>query len=178
MCSCLSVFFPPHVLQGTASVVLAGLVAALKLLGGTLADQAFLFLGAGEVRICSLLSMVTSSMLRHSMRKINCIYLFRPRPFCPSNGSAQECISYLRPRLLWLLPLRWTVIFLFYFLVFTYPGSQIFKILKTGSVLGFEIFKTGSNWTEYIYFFIHSIKSFFLQQPQSTPFLTRPNRNP
>lgn len=36
--------------QGTASVVLAGLVAALKLVGGTLADHRFLFLGAGEVK--------------------------------------------------------------------------------------------------------------------------------
>ncbi|KAI6704259.1 hypothetical protein NL676_013395 [Syzygium grande] len=35
-------------IQGTAAVVLAGVVAALKLLGGTLADHTFLFLGAGE----------------------------------------------------------------------------------------------------------------------------------
>uniref|UniRef100_A0A2P2MKM3 Malic enzyme n=1 Tax=Rhizophora mucronata TaxID=61149 RepID=A0A2P2MKM3_RHIMU len=35
-------------IQGTASVVLAGIVAALKLVGGTLADHRFLFLGAGE----------------------------------------------------------------------------------------------------------------------------------
>ncbi|TXG61979.1 hypothetical protein EZV62_013342 [Acer yangbiense] len=35
-------------IQGTASVVLSGIIAALKLVGGSLADQTFLFLGAGE----------------------------------------------------------------------------------------------------------------------------------
>ncbi|XP_011081064.1 NADP-dependent malic enzyme-like [Sesamum indicum] len=35
-------------IQGTTSVVLAGLVASLKLLGGTLADYRFLFFGVGE----------------------------------------------------------------------------------------------------------------------------------
>lgn len=35
-------------------MVLAGVVSALKLMGGDLADHKFLFLGAGEVRIsCS-----------------------------------------------------------------------------------------------------------------------------
>ena len=38
-------------LQGTASVVLAGLIASLKLVGGSLAEHTFLFLGAGEVML-------------------------------------------------------------------------------------------------------------------------------
>nr|XP_018684864.1 PREDICTED: NADP-dependent malic enzyme-like isoform X2 [Musa acuminata subsp. malaccensis] len=39
-------------IQGTASVVLAGLVAVLKLVGGTLADHTYLFLGAGWYWYC------------------------------------------------------------------------------------------------------------------------------
>ncbi|XP_051225967.1 NADP-dependent malic enzyme [Lolium perenne] len=35
-------------IQGTAAVVLAGLIAGLKFVGGTLADHKFLFFGAGE----------------------------------------------------------------------------------------------------------------------------------
>ena len=35
--------------QGTFAVLLAGLVASLKVSGGTLTDQTFLFLGVGEV---------------------------------------------------------------------------------------------------------------------------------
>ncbi|KAI7987037.1 hypothetical protein LOK49_LG13G02342 [Camellia lanceoleosa] len=42
-------------IQGTAAVVLAGLVAALKLLGGSLAEQTFLFLGAGEQSYSSIM---------------------------------------------------------------------------------------------------------------------------
>ena len=38
-------------MQGTQSVVLAGLLASLKLVGGTLADHTFLFLGAKEIRV-------------------------------------------------------------------------------------------------------------------------------
>lgn len=47
--------------QGTASVVLAGLFAALNIVGGTLAEHSFLFLGAGEVvPFCSIGFLLTA----------------------------------------------------------------------------------------------------------------------
>lgn len=45
-------------IQGTASVVLAGLIASLRLVGGTLADHRFVFLGAGEVCDLSILQVL------------------------------------------------------------------------------------------------------------------------
>ncbi|PIA64688.1 hypothetical protein AQUCO_00100265v1 [Aquilegia coerulea] len=50
-------------IQGTASVVLSGLVASLKLVGGTLADHTFLFLGAGEVSFCLPLHRISYPLL-------------------------------------------------------------------------------------------------------------------
>ncbi|CAA6666054.1 unnamed protein product [Spirodela intermedia] len=63
-------------IQGTASVVLAGLVAALKLVGGTLAEHTFLFLGAGEAGtgiaelIALEMSRQTKAPLEETRKKI------------------------------------------------------------------------------------------------------------
>ncbi|XP_042485123.1 NADP-dependent malic enzyme-like [Macadamia integrifolia] len=63
-------------IQGTASVVLAGLVAALKLVGGTLAEHTFLFLGAGEAGtgiaelIALEISKQTKAPLEESRKKV------------------------------------------------------------------------------------------------------------
>ncbi|KAK7319950.1 hypothetical protein RJT34_04679 [Clitoria ternatea] len=58
-------------IQGTASVVLAGVVAALKLIGGTLADHTFLFLGAGEAGtgIAELIALEMSKQTIEETRK-------------------------------------------------------------------------------------------------------------
>ncbi|KAJ0755890.1 NADP-dependent malic enzyme [Helianthus annuus] len=63
-------------LVGTASVVLAGLISALKLVGGSLADHKFLFLGAGEAGtgiaelIALEISKQTNAPLEETRKKI------------------------------------------------------------------------------------------------------------
>ncbi|KAK8574721.1 hypothetical protein V6N13_034031 [Hibiscus sabdariffa] len=66
-------------IQGTASVVLAGLVAALRVVGGTLANHRFLFLGAGEAGtgiaelIALEISKQTNMPLEEARKKISLV---------------------------------------------------------------------------------------------------------
>uniref|UniRef100_A0A7N0T5M3 Malic enzyme n=2 Tax=Kalanchoe fedtschenkoi TaxID=63787 RepID=A0A7N0T5M3_KALFE len=63
-------------IQGTASVVLSGVISALKLVGGALPDHKFLFLGAGEAGtgiaelIALEISKQTSAPIEETRKKI------------------------------------------------------------------------------------------------------------
>src|SRR5262252_7098239 len=53
-------------IQGTGSVTLAGLIAALKVTGGKIRDQRILFLGAGSAAI-GLAGLITSAMVQQGL---------------------------------------------------------------------------------------------------------------
>ncbi len=68
-------------IQGTAAVVLAGLLSALRLTGGSLVDQRLLFLGAGSAAIgCA--ELVVSALIKHGLTESaarRCCWLFDSR---------------------------------------------------------------------------------------------------
>jgi malate dehydrogenase (oxaloacetate-decarboxylating)(NADP+) len=53
-------------IQGTAAVALAGILAALRITGGTLAEQRFLFLGAGSAAI-GIAGLLTNAMVQRGL---------------------------------------------------------------------------------------------------------------
>ncbi|XP_022681132.1 NADP-dependent malic enzyme, chloroplastic [Setaria italica] len=78
-------------IQGTAPVVLAGLLASLKVVGGTLAEHTYLFLGAGEAGtgIAELIALQISKQVKVKkfmvdVRSINSL------DTCPSHELSQD----------------------------------------------------------------------------------------
>ncbi|RZB95063.1 NADP-dependent malic enzyme [Glycine soja] len=86
-------------IQGTASVVLAGVVAALKLIGGTLPEHTFLFLGAGEAGtgiaelIALEMSKQTKAPIEETRKKI---WLVDSKPV----NSLLEAVKVIKPTVL------------------------------------------------------------------------------
>ncbi|CAL4961469.1 unnamed protein product [Urochloa decumbens] len=85
-------------IQGTAAVVLAGLIASLKSVGGTLADHTFLFFGAGEAGtgIAELVALEISRQAKVSVEEARKkIWLVDSKPFKKRYAHEHEPIKDL-----------------------------------------------------------------------------------
>ncbi|MFS8005969.1 putative malate dehydrogenase (oxaloacetate-decarboxylating) (NADP(+)) [Helianthus anomalus] len=91
-------------LYGTTSVVLAGLIYALKLVGGSLADHRFLFLGAGEAGtgIAELIALEISKQGLIVKSRLNSLQHFK-KPWAQEHQPVTDlldAVKAIRPTLL------------------------------------------------------------------------------
>eukprot|EP00892_Ulva_mutabilis_P010458 jgi/Ulvmu1/7785/UM004_0014.1 len=81
-------------IQGTACIVLAGVLSALRATGGELADQKFLFLGAGEagVGIAELIATAVTRQTGCAMKEARkcCLFIDSKGLVCKSRDNLQH----------------------------------------------------------------------------------------
>ena len=75
-------------IQGTAAAMLAGIIAALPLIGGTLASQTYLFAGAGETG-CGMAEMLALAISKQLKARPPITFKSTP-PIAPIGGCSDR----------------------------------------------------------------------------------------